>query len=40
MLSLSNPQKITFWLGLIGTILGFGFLDPEPIYLLVFFLDS
>lgn len=37
MLSLSNPQNITFWLGMSGTVIGFGFLDPEPIHLLVFF---
>ena len=37
MLSLSNPQNITFWLGMSGTIIGIGFLDPEPIHLLVFF---
>ena len=37
MLSLSNPQNITFWVGMSGTIIGFGFLDPQPIHLLVFF---
>ena len=37
MLSLSNPQNITFWVGMSGTIIGIGFLDPEPIHLLVFF---
>lgn len=37
MLSLSNPQNITFWLGMSGTIIGIGFLDPQPIHLLVFF---
>ena len=36
MLSLSNPQNITFWLGMSGTIIGIGFLDPQPIHLLVF----
>lgn len=37
MLSLSNPQNITFMLGMSGTITGLGMLDPEPIHLLVFF---
>ena len=37
MLSLSNPQNITAWLGMSGTIIGLGFLNPEPIHLLVFF---
>ena len=37
MLSLSNPQNITLWLGMSGTIIGLGFLDPRPIHLLVFF---
>jgi len=37
MLSLSNPQNITAWLGMSGTIIGLGFLDPEPIHLVVFF---
>jgi threonine/homoserine/homoserine lactone efflux protein len=37
MLSLSNPQNITGWLGMSGTIIGLGFLDPEPIHLVVFF---
>ena len=37
MLSLSNPQNITFWVGMSGTIIGIGFLDPEPIHLAVFF---
>ncbi len=37
MLSLSNPQNITFWLGMSGTIIGIGFLEPQPIHLLVFF---
>ncbi len=36
-LSLSNPQNITFWVGMSGTIIGIGFLDPEPVHLLVFF---
>ncbi len=37
MLSLSNPQNITFWLGMSGTIIGLGFLNPQPIHLFVFF---
>lgn len=37
MLSLSNPQNITFWVGMSGTIIGIGFLEPEPAHLLVFF---
>lgn len=37
MLSLSNPQNITAWLGMSGAIIGLGFLDPQPIHLLVFF---
>ena len=37
MLSLSNPQNITFWVGMSGTIIGIGFLDPEPVHLAVFF---
>ncbi len=37
MLSLSNPQNITFWLGMSGTIIGIGFLDPQPEHLLIFF---
>lgn len=37
MLSLSNPQNITAWLGMSGTIIGLGFLNPEPIHLAVFF---
>lgn len=37
MLSLSNPQNITAWLGMSGAIIGFGFLDPQPLHLLVFF---
>ena len=37
MLSLSNPQNITFWVGMSGTIIGFGFLDPQPVHQLVFF---
>ena len=36
MLSLSNPKNITFWLGMSGTIIGIGFLNPQPIHLLVF----
>ena len=37
MLSLSNPQNITAWLGMSGVIVGLGFLDPEPLHILVFF---
>ncbi len=37
MLSLSNPQNITAWLGMSGTIIGLGFLNPEPMHLAVFF---
>lgn len=37
MLSLSNPQNITGWLGMSGTIIGLGFLNPQPIHLAVFF---
>ena len=36
LLSLSNPQNLTFWLGMSGTIIGLGFLDPEPRHLAVF----
>lgn len=37
MLSLSNPQNITAWLGMSGTVIGLGFLNPQPIHLVVFF---
>jgi threonine/homoserine/homoserine lactone efflux protein len=37
MLSLSNPQNLTFWLGISGVIIGMGFLDPEPAHVAVFF---
>ena len=37
LLSLSNPQNITFWLGMSGVIVGLGFLDPAPTHVLVFF---
>ncbi len=37
MLSLSNPQNITAWLGMSGVIVALGFLDPEPLHILVFF---
>ena len=37
MLSLSNPQNITFWLGMSGIVVSLGFLNPEPIHLLTFF---
>jgi chemosensory pili system protein ChpE len=37
MLSLSNPQNLTFWLGISGVIIGMGFLDPQPAHVAVFF---
>ncbi len=37
LLSLTNPQNVTYWLGMSGAIIGIGFLDPEPIHLAVFF---
>ena len=37
MLSLSNPQNITFWLGMSGVIVGLGFVDPKPPHILAFF---
>lgn len=37
MLSLANPQNITAWLGMSGTIIGLGFLNPQPMHLAVFF---
>lgn len=37
-LSLSNPQNLTFWLGMSGTVISLGFLNPEPLHLLVFFI--
>ncbi len=37
MLSLSNPQNITAWLGMSGVIVGLGFLNPQPLHILVFF---
>lgn len=37
MLSLSNPQNLTFWVGMSGTVVALGFLDPQPTHLLVFF---
>jgi chemosensory pili system protein ChpE len=36
-LSLSNPQNISFWVGMSGTIIGLGFLNPEPSHLGIFF---
>lgn len=36
-LSLSNPGNITFWLGMSGTVVGLGLLNPQPSDLLVFF---
>ena len=35
-LSLSNPQNLTFWLGMSGTIIGMGFLNPQPAHIFVF----
>jgi len=35
-LSLSNPQNLTFWLGMSGTIIGMGFLNPQPAHIAVF----
>ena len=37
LLSLSNPMNLTFWLGMSGVVIGFGFLDPQPAHLAVFF---
>lgn len=37
VLSLSNPHNITFWLGMSGTIISLGFLNPQPQHLLTFF---
>ena len=37
MLSLSNPQNITFWLGMSGIVVSLGFTNPQPIHLAVFF---
>ena len=37
LIALSNPQNVTAWLGVSGTIVGFGFLNPQPLHLLVFF---
>ncbi|MGB1286985.1 MAG: LysE family translocator [Aggregatilineales bacterium] len=36
LLSLSNPGNITFWLGMSGVVAGLGFLNPQPIHLVVF----
>jgi chemosensory pili system protein ChpE len=36
-LSLSNPNNLTFWLGMSGTVISLGFLNPQPSHLLVFF---
>jgi chemosensory pili system protein ChpE len=36
-LSLSNPANITFWLGMSGTMIGMGFLDPQPGDIAIFF---
>jgi chemosensory pili system protein ChpE len=37
VLSLSNPHNITFWLGMSGTIISLGFLNPQPEHLVTFF---
>jgi chemosensory pili system protein ChpE len=37
-LSLSNPQNLTFWLGMGSTVIGLGFLNPKPEHLVVFFM--
>lgn len=37
-LSLSNPGNITFWLGMSGTIISLGFLNPQPADIAVFFI--
>ena len=37
VLSLSNPSNLTFWLGISGTIISLGFLNPQPRDLLTFF---
>ncbi|MCK6580737.1 MAG: LysE family translocator [Anaerolineae bacterium] len=36
-LSLSNPGNLTFWLGMSGTLVALGFVDPRPIDFAVFF---
>lgn len=37
VLSLSNPNNLTFWLGMSGTIISLGFLNPQPRDLVTFF---
>ncbi len=37
MLSLSNPQNLTSWLGVSGIIIGMGFLNPQPAHITLFF---
>lgn len=37
VLSLSNPSNLTFWLGISGTIISLGFLNPQPRDLVTFF---
>jgi chemosensory pili system protein ChpE len=37
MLSLSNPQNLTSWLGVSGIIIGMGFLNPQPAHIALFF---
>jgi chemosensory pili system protein ChpE len=36
-LSLSNPQNLAFWLGIGGTIISMGVLNPQPIHMATFF---
>ncbi|MBL8133869.1 MAG: LysE family transporter [Anaerolineae bacterium] len=36
-LSLSNPGNLTFWLGMSGTLIALGFVNPRPIDFAVFF---
>ena len=37
VLSLSNPNNLTFWIGMSGTIISLGFLNPKPRDLVTFF---
>jgi chemosensory pili system protein ChpE len=36
-LSLSNPQNVAFWLGIGGTIISMGVLNPQPAHMATFF---
>jgi chemosensory pili system protein ChpE len=36
-LSLSNPQNLAFWLGIGGTIISMGVLNPQPAHMATFF---